>query len=116
MSKVCSMHDAIREFVPDGASVAMGLEMEQKIPFAAGHEMIRQKKRGLALIGPISDILFDQLIAAGSVEKVIAAWSASTAALAWAIVDCCSASSASILAAFASALCRSAAALSTAVW
>jgi glutaconate CoA-transferase, subunit A len=74
MSKVRSMRDAIREFVPDGASVAMGLEMEQKIPFAAGHEMIRQKKRGLALIGAISDILFDQLIAAGSVEKVIAAW------------------------------------------
>ncbi|MBO0911716.1 MAG: CoA transferase subunit A [Acidobacteria bacterium] len=68
------MRDAIREFVPDGATVAMGLEMEQKIPFAAGHEMIRQKKRGLELIGPISDILFDQLIAAGSVEKVIAAW------------------------------------------
>jgi len=74
MSKVRSMGDAIREFVPDGGSVALGLEMEQKIPFAAGHEMIRQKKRGLTLIGPISDILFDQLIAAGSVEKVIAAW------------------------------------------
>jgi glutaconate CoA-transferase subunit A len=44
------------------------------IPFAAGHEIIRQKKRGLTLIGPISDILFDQLIGAGCVEKVIAAW------------------------------------------
>jgi len=74
MSKVRSMREAIREFVPDGASVALGLEMEQKIPFAAGHEMIRQKRRGLGLIGPISDILFDQLIAAGTVEKVIAAW------------------------------------------
>src|SRR5258705_13735665 len=48
--------------------------MEQMIPFAAGHEIIRQKKRGLTLIGPISDILFDQLIDAGSVERVIAAW------------------------------------------
>src|SRR5215475_3074262 len=74
MSKVRSMRDAIRDFVPDGASVALGLEMEQKIPFAAGHEMIRQKKRNLTLIGPISDILFDQMIGGGCVEKVIAAW------------------------------------------
>jgi glutaconate CoA-transferase subunit A len=74
MSKLLSMHDAISDFVPDGASVALGLQMEQMIPFAAGHEIIRQKKRGLTLIGPISDILFDQLIAAGCAERVIAAW------------------------------------------
>ncbi len=74
MSKLMTMRDAISEFVPDGASVAMGLQLEQMIPFAAGHEIIRQKRRGLTLIGPISDILFDQLIAAGCAEKVIAAW------------------------------------------
>ena len=74
MSKLRSMRDAIAEFVPDGSSVAMGLQMEQMIPFAAGHEIIRQQKRGLTLIGPISDILFDQLIGAGCVEKIIAAW------------------------------------------
>ncbi len=74
MSKLLSMHDAIADLVPDGASVALGLQMEQMIPFAAGHEIIRQKKRGLTLIGPISDILFDQIIGAGCVEKVIAAW------------------------------------------
>jgi glutaconate CoA-transferase, subunit A len=74
MSKLRSMHDAIAEFVPDGASIALGLQLEQMIPFAAGHEIIRQRKRGLTLIGPISDILFDQLIGAGCVEKVIAAW------------------------------------------
>jgi glutaconate CoA-transferase subunit A len=74
MSKLSFMRDAIAEFVPDGSSVAMGLQMEQMIPFAAGHEIIRQKKRGLTLIGPISDILFDQLIGAGCVEQVIAAW------------------------------------------
>ena len=34
------------------SSVALGLQMEQMIPFAAGHEIIRQKKRGLTLIGP----------------------------------------------------------------
>src|SRR5580693_10207942 len=68
------MREAIAELIPDGASVAIGLQMEQVIPFAAGHEIIRQKKRGLTLIGPISDILFDQLIGAGCVERVIAAW------------------------------------------
>jgi glutaconate CoA-transferase subunit A len=68
------MPDAIARFVPDGASVALGLQTEQMIPFAAGHEIIRQRKRGLTLIGPISDILFDQLIGAGCVEQVIAAW------------------------------------------
>jgi glutaconate CoA-transferase, subunit A len=74
MSKLLTMRKAIAEFVPDGASVALGLQMEQMIPFAAGHEIIRQKKRGLTLIGPISDILFDQIVAAGCVEQVIAAW------------------------------------------
>jgi glutaconate CoA-transferase subunit A len=68
------MREAIAEFVPDGASVALGLQMEQMIPFAAGHEIVRQGKRGLTLIGPISDILFDQMIAGGCVERVIAAW------------------------------------------
>jgi glutaconate CoA-transferase subunit A len=74
MSKLLTMREAIADLVPDGASVALGLQMEQMIPFAAGHEIIRQKKRGLTLIGPISDILFDQIIAAGCVEQVIAAW------------------------------------------
>ena len=68
MSKLLTMREAIAELVPDGASVALGLQMEQMIPFAAGHEIIRQKKRDLTLIGPISDILFDQMIAAGCVE------------------------------------------------
>src|SRR5512135_1637354 len=74
MSKLLSMREAIASLVPDGCAVALGLQMEQMIPFAAGHEIIRQKKRGLTLIGPISDILFDQLIGAGCVERVIAAW------------------------------------------
>src|SRR5438874_2587688 len=74
MSKLLSMAEAIAQFVPDGASVAMSLQLEQMIPFAAGHEIIRQKKKNLTLIGPISDILFDQLIGAGCVERVIAAW------------------------------------------
>src|SRR3954447_19570795 len=74
MSKLMTMKQAIAEHVPDGSSVALGLQMEQMIPFAAGQEMVRQKKRRLRLIGPISDILFDQMIGAGCVEDVVAAW------------------------------------------
>ena len=69
-----TMAAAIRRFVPDGAKVAMGLALEPLIPFAAGHEMIRQLRRDLELIGPISDALFDQLIGAGCVRRVTAAW------------------------------------------
>lgn len=74
VTKLRSMRDAIAEFVPDGCSVAMGLQLEHMIPFAAGHEIIRQKKRNLRLIGPISDCLFDQIIGAGCVKDVVAAW------------------------------------------
>jgi len=69
-----SMAQAIERFVPDGASVALGVALEPLIPFAAGHEIIRQGRRDLELIGPISDALFDQLIGAGCVRRVTAAW------------------------------------------
>ncbi|MBI4464238.1 MAG: CoA transferase subunit A [Acidobacteria bacterium] len=68
------MPEAIARHVPDGASVLLGAKLESLIPFAAGHEMIRQGRRDLTLVGPISDILFDQLIGAGCVRKVLAAW------------------------------------------
>src|SRR5205085_6082189 len=74
MSKRTSMSEAIARYVPDGSSVAIGLALEPLIPFAAGHEIIRQRRQNLTLIGPISDILFDQLIGAGCVKEVIAAW------------------------------------------
>ncbi len=73
-SKVVTMAEAVARFVPDGSMVALGLALEPLIPFAAGHEIIRQGRRDLTLIGPISDILFDQLIGAGCVSKVMAAW------------------------------------------
>jgi len=72
--KVMSMAQAIERFVPDGATVAMGTALEPLIPFAAGHEMIRQRRRDLNLVGPISDALFDQVIGAGCVRRVTAAW------------------------------------------
>ncbi len=68
------MAQAVERFVPDGATVALGVALEPLIPFAAGHEIIRQRRRNLELVGPISDALFDQLIGAGCVRRVTAAW------------------------------------------
>lgn len=68
------MREAVERFVPDGTTVLMGAALESLIPFAAGHEIIRRGRRDLTLVGPISDILFDQLIGAGCARKVIAAW------------------------------------------
>ena len=68
------MAEAVSRFVPDGSVVALGTALEPLVPFAAGHELIRQGRRGLTLVGPISDSLFDQLIGAGCVERVVAAW------------------------------------------
>jgi glutaconate CoA-transferase, subunit A len=73
-SKLVSMRQAISDHVPFGSSVLMGAELEQMIPFSAGHEIIRQGRRDLTLVGPISDILFDQMIGAGCVSRVMAAW------------------------------------------
>src|ERR1700716_1518150 len=72
--KVMTMAEAITRFVPDGSTVALGLALEAVIPFAAGHEIIRQQRHDLELVGPISDALFDQLIGAGCVRRVAAAW------------------------------------------
>lgn len=69
-----TMAGAIRQFVPNGSTVAIGTALEPLIPFAAGHEIIRQRRRDLELVGPISDALFDQLIGAGCVRRVTAAW------------------------------------------
>jgi glutaconate CoA-transferase subunit A len=73
-SKLVSMSRAIAEHVPTGSSVLMGAELEQMIPFSAGHEIIRQGRRELTLVGPISDMLFDLMIGAGCVSRVMAAW------------------------------------------
>ncbi len=73
-SKLMSLSESIQRFLPDDSSVALGLSLESLIPFAAAHEIIRQRKRNLCLIGPISDILFDQVIGAGCVRQIKAAW------------------------------------------
>jgi glutaconate CoA-transferase subunit A len=73
-SKLLTLSKAIQRFIPDGSSIAMGLSLESLIPFAAAHEIVRQRKRNLTLIGPISDMLFDQLVGAGCVRQIRAAW------------------------------------------
>jgi len=73
-SKLMSMREAIARHVPTGAMLLMGAQLEPMIPFAAGHEIIRQGRRDLTLVGPISDILFDQMIGAGCVSRVMATW------------------------------------------
>ncbi len=80
MNKVRSLQEAIFQEVKDGMSVVMGCGLESLIPFAAGYELIRQRKKELTLIAPISDMQFDQLIGAGCVKKVIAAWVGNVAA------------------------------------
>src|SRR5207247_6696180 len=74
MTKLVPLAEAIAQHVPDGVSVALGMALESLVPFAAGHELIRHGRRELELIGPISDMLFDQLIGAGCVRRVTAAW------------------------------------------
>ena len=69
-----TMRDAVARHVPSGSVVLLGAQLEQMIPFAAGHELIRQGRRDLTVVGPISDILFDQMIGAGCVSRVMAAW------------------------------------------
>jgi glutaconate CoA-transferase subunit A len=73
-TKLMTMREAVALHVPSGSSVLLGAQLEQMIPFAAGHELIRQARRDLTLVGPISDILFDQMIGAGCVSRVMAAW------------------------------------------
>ena len=80
MDKLRLLHDAIALDVEDGMSLAIGCGLESLIPFAASHEIIRQKRQELTLICPISDMQFDQLIGAGCVKKIIASWVGNVAA------------------------------------
>ncbi len=68
------MKEGVSRWIQDGDSIVMGAALEAAIPFAIGHEIIRQGKKDLILIGPISDMLFDQMVGCGCVKKVTAAW------------------------------------------
>ena len=70
MTKLCLLSEAIREFVFDGDSVyAAGFT--HLIPFAAGHEIIRQGRKNLVLARATPDLIYDQMVAAGCASKVI---------------------------------------------
>ena len=66
------MQEAVGRFMPDGASVWMGTALEAFIPFAAGHELIRQRRRDLTLVGPVSDIFSDPGLVLAPALKVAA--------------------------------------------
>jgi glutaconate CoA-transferase subunit A len=74
LSKLGTLREALSRHVPDGSSVVMGAGLEALVPFAAGYELVRQRRRDLKLIAPISDMLFDVLIGAGCARAVVAAW------------------------------------------
>ena len=68
-----SLADAIERFVSDGASVALE-GFTHLIPFAAGHEIIRQRRRELHLIRMTPDIIYDQMIGMGCARKLTFSW------------------------------------------
>ncbi|HVF26309.1 MAG TPA: CoA-transferase [Anaerolineales bacterium] len=70
MSKLMTLPEAIAKFVNDGDTVyAAGFT--HLIPFAAGHEIIRQRKKDLILARATPDLIYDMLVAAGCARKVI---------------------------------------------
>jgi glutaconate CoA-transferase, subunit A len=68
-----SLHDAIEAHVADGASVALE-GFTHLIPFAAGHELVRQGRRDLHLIRMTPDLVYDQLIGMGCARKLTFSW------------------------------------------
>ena len=72
-SRVASMHDAVADLVRDGDTVAIE-GFTHLISFAAGHEIIRQRKRDLTLARLTPDLIYDQMIAGGVARKLIFSW------------------------------------------
>ena len=73
MGKVASMRDAVAALVHDGDVVAIE-GFTHLISFAAGHEIIRQRKRGLTLARLTPDLIYDQMVAAGTARKLVFSW------------------------------------------
>ena len=72
-TKVATMRDAIAELVRDGDTVAIE-GFTHLISFAAGHEIIRQRRRDLTLARMTPDLVYDQMIAAGCARKLVFSW------------------------------------------
>lgn len=73
MAEILPLNEAISELVFDGATVAME-GFTHLIPFAAGHEVIRQGKKDLTLIRMTPDLIYDQMIGAGCATKMVFSW------------------------------------------
>ncbi len=72
-ARLCTLEKAIAEWVHDGDTVALE-GFTHLIPFAAGHEIIRQGRRELTLVRMTPDIIFDQMIGAGCAKRVVFSW------------------------------------------
>ena len=72
-SKLATMRDAVGELVRDGDTVAIE-GFTHLIGFAAGHEIIRQRRRDLTLCRLTPDLIYDQMVAAGVAGKLIFSW------------------------------------------
>ena len=72
-AKVVSMRDAVAELVRDGDTVAIE-GFTHLICFAAGHEIIRQRRRDLTLCRLTPDVIYDQMIAARVARKLVFSW------------------------------------------
>src|SRR5439155_7343966 len=68
--KLLSMQEAIAAYVRDGMSVAIE-GFTASICFAAGHEIIRQGRRDLTLVRMTPDLIYDQMVAAGTARKLV---------------------------------------------
>ncbi|MGB3716020.1 MAG: CoA-transferase [Candidatus Promineifilaceae bacterium] len=69
-NKLITMHEAVDRFVSDGTTIAIE-GFTAFICFAAAHEIIRQKKKDLTLCRLTPDLIYDQMIAAGTARKLI---------------------------------------------
>jgi glutaconate CoA-transferase subunit A len=70
MTKLIPLSEAVSQFVKDG-DVVYAAGFTHLIPFAAGHEIIRQSRRELILARATPDLIYDQMVAAGCARKVI---------------------------------------------
>jgi glutaconate CoA-transferase subunit A len=73
MPQFLTLAEAVAKLVPDGASLALE-GFTHLIPFAAGHELIRQGRRDLHLIRMTPDLVYDQLIGVGAARKLTFSW------------------------------------------
>nr|MBA3906011.1 CoA transferase subunit A [Pseudonocardiales bacterium] len=73
MTKIVPLAEAVAGLIRDGDTVALE-GFTHLIPFAAGHEIIRQGIRDLTLIRMTPDLIYDQLIGAGCAAKLVFSW------------------------------------------